>query len=225
MNNRILFGFIAAFLGALVFAFGDLLIPQEGLYFEAAEKPDEFARFVTTGNYKIWAMRGLFGVFFEMFGVLSIYLALRNSRFENLAFWGFVPFMVHVAIGFGLFSVLYFMFPALGQLHLSGTAQATQFAAMEGGLQTTFLIVGSVVWILALILLSIAIWKDKTTLPKWSGIVMTLGFLLIGSPGQMMQFIANLIWGLAFLWMAIHFKKNSGKDGQTVRQGQAVESK
>jgi hypothetical protein len=207
MKNRIIAGFIIAFIGAVIFAFGDLLIPQESLYLEAATKPNEFAHFVTSKNYSIWALRGLFGVFFEMFGVLSIYLALRNTKYECLSFWGLVFYIMHVAIGFGLFSILYFMFPALGKIYLNGTTQAVNHAVMEGTMLITFLGIGALVWLLGILMLSVAIWKENMLLPKWSGLVVTLGILLIMAPGQLSQFSANFIWGLGFLWMAFHYRK------------------
>lgn len=206
IDNRIFWGLVTGFVAALIFAIGDGMIADQGLFMEAASKPKEFADFVTSDSYKLWAIRGLFGVLLEMYAFVALYLALRNGNSERLAFWALILFLVHIAGGQSLFAILYFMFPAIGQLYNEGILQSANLAAMEGDL-LAFVMAGGIIWIIATILFAIAIWRDKT-LPKLSGIVILVGFLLIDAPSSVVQIFANLIWGGAFLWLAISYRKN-----------------
>lgn len=205
IDVRIFWGLLTGTLAALVFAFGDLFLAEQGLFMEAESRPDEFAAFVTSASYRFWAMRGLYAVLLEMFAFLCLYLALRNGRAERLAFWALVLFLVHIASGQSLFAILYYIFPGIGELHQQGVEQVIRLAHMNGGL-FAFVVGGGIVWLIANILFAIAIWRDGT-LPKASGIIILIGFLLIDAPSPIVQFIANLVWGGALLWIAIAYRK------------------
>ncbi|MBD0260399.1 MAG: hypothetical protein ICV83_32180, partial [Cytophagales bacterium] len=74
MKNRIVSCLAILGTAGLVFAFGDLLIPQENLLFEAATRPLDFSRLVTSPDYAWWALRGFIGVIMEMVGTVGLYL-------------------------------------------------------------------------------------------------------------------------------------------------------
>lgn len=139
-------------------------------------------------------------MFFEMFGVLGIYLALRDGPSERLAFWGLAAFLAHVAQGHALFALLYFMFPALGTLFLAGVESAPGHAVVEGQF-AAFMVFGLLTWWVGSFLLALAI-RRSSVLPRWSGFVMLAGFVLVLAPGMVAQLTANLVWGAAFAWMA-----------------------
>ena len=104
-------------LAGILFAFGDLLIPQENVLFKATERPKEFAELVTSSNYSIWAVRGFAGVLMEMIGTVGLYLYLQKTKAERIAFAGLLFTLSHHIFGMGVFAVVYFMFPALGGLY------------------------------------------------------------------------------------------------------------
>jgi uncharacterized membrane protein YhaH (DUF805 family) len=206
IDTRIFWGLMTGSIAALLFAFGDLLLAEQGLFMQADSRPDEFAALVTSDHFRIWAIRGLFGVVLEMLAFLCLYLALRNGRSERLAFWALVLFLVHISTGQSLFAILYFIFPGIGEMHLQGLDQVIGLAHMKGDL-LAFIVGGGIIWVLANILFAIAIWRDGT-LPKASGVVILIGFLLIDAPSPIVQFIANLIWGGALLWIALAYRKH-----------------
>lgn len=207
INNRIFWGLIIGFVASLIFAIGDIMIDDQGLFMQADTKPDEFSNFVTSSSYRFWAVRGLFTVLLEMYAFICLYLALRNGNSERLAFWALILFMVHITTGQSLFTLLYFVFPEVGKLYNDGVKDVIHLAHMKGELMW-FVVGGGIIWIIANVLFAIAIWRDKT-FPKYTGILILIGFLLIDAPSPIIQFLANLIWGGTLLWMAIIYRKHT----------------
>jgi hypothetical protein len=134
MKNRIVSCLAILGTAGLVFAFGDLLIPQENVLLKRPPPPG-FSRLVTSSNYSLWALRGFVGVVMEMVGTVGLYLYLQRTKAERLAFFGLLLTLVHHLMGMGVFAVAYFLFPAVGQLVLAGQAQAAAYASMHGPLQ------------------------------------------------------------------------------------------
>jgi hypothetical protein len=206
MKQRSINCLIVIGLAGMLFAFGDLLIPQENVLFEATKRPADFAKLVTSSNFTLWGLRGFIGVIMEMVGTVGLYLYLQKTKAERLAFIGLLLTLTHHVTGLGVFAIVFFMFPALAKLYLIGDTGALAFAAIEGplaiffGLSLLFTLVG-------LAVMAIAVYKSGV-LPKWSGWLVFLGFLLVPLPGVVLQFATNVLWGSAYLWMAYHIKKN-----------------
>ncbi len=209
MKNRIVSCLAVLGTAGLVFAFGDLLIPQENVLFEAASRPLDFSRLVTSSNYSLWALRGFAGVVMEMVGTVGLYLYLQKTKAERLAFLGLLLTLVHHLMGMGVFAVAYFLFPAVGQLVLAGQAQAIAYASITGPLQV-FMGISLLSTLAGLAVMAAAIWQSGA-LPKWSGWVAFAGFFLIPFPGVALQFFANALWGGAYFWMAYRVWKQYGK--------------
>lgn len=206
MKTRTMLTLCALGVAGLIFAFGDLLIPQENLLFEAQKNPKEFSHLVTSQNYSIWAARGFIGVILEMIGTIGLYLYLQRKRFSKIAFAGFVFTLMHHVLGCGVFAIAFFMFPALGNLYLNGSTQAIEFAAFSQPTLGLFFMVSMATTLIGLALMAIAVQKSND-LPKYSGWLAFVGFALIPFPGVMLQFMANLLWSLAYFWMAFHLAK------------------
>jgi hypothetical protein len=106
------------------------------------------------------------------------------------------------------------MFPALAKLHLNGDMNALSFAAIESHLAIFFFL--SLVFTLAgRAVMAVAVYRSGV-LPRWSGWLAFLGFLLIPLPGVILQFVTNVLWGIAYLWMAYHIKKGDQHAPQPV---------
>jgi hypothetical protein len=220
MKNRIVSCLAILGTAGLVFAFGDLLIPQENVLFEAATHPLDFSRLVTSSNYSLWALRGFAGVVMEMVGTVGLYLYLQRTKAERLAFFGLLLTLVHHLLGMGVFAVAYFLFPAVGQLVLAGQAQAAAYASITGPLQV-FMGLSLLSTLAGLAVMAVAI-RRSGALPKWSGWVAFAGFFLIPFPGVALQFFANALWGGAYFWMAYAVSKQYGKRENTTRIQPAV---
>ncbi|MBO9703300.1 MAG: hypothetical protein J7604_24005 [Sporocytophaga sp.] len=213
MKKRVITGLTILGGAGLLFAFGDLLIPQENVIFEAVSRPKEFAKLVTSTPYQWWAARGFVGILMEMIGTITLYQLLSKTKVERWAFAGLLLSLTHQILGCGVFAVVQFLFPAIGQEILNGNSAIVKHASIDGSLAILFGI--SLISTLAgLGFMAIAIFKSKI-LPKWSGWLAFLGFALIPFPGVALQFIANVIWGGAYFWMAFYiykeYKNNSIK--------------
>ncbi|MEJ8757524.1 hypothetical protein WG947_10975 [Pontibacter sp. H259] len=206
MKKRIVSCLSILGLAGLVFAFGDLLIPQENVIFEAAQRPQAFAELVTSSTYSVWAARGIVGVLMEMIGTVGLYLYLQKTKAERLAFYGLLLTLMHQILGVGVFALVIFLFPAVGEMVLAGNTDAVRFATMDGALGA-FMGASLLFTLAGLALMAVAIWKSGV-LPKWSGWVAFLGFAMIPLPGVAVQFIANALWGAAYFWMAYAVYKN-----------------
>ncbi|MBC5994115.1 hypothetical protein [Pontibacter cellulosilyticus] len=209
MKKRIVSCLSILGLAGLVFAFGDLLIPQENVLFEAAQRPQEFAELVTSPNYSIWAARGLVGVLMEMIGTVGLYLYLQRTRAERLAFYGLLFTLTHHILGLGVFALVIFLFPAVGEMVLAGNMEAIRFATMDGAL-AAFMGASLFTTLAGLALMAVAVWRSGV-LPRWSGWMAFLGFALIPFPGVLLQFLTNILWGAAYFWMAYSVYKNYGQ--------------
>jgi hypothetical protein len=220
MKNRIVSCLAILGTAGLVFAFGDLLIPQENVLLEATTRPLDFSRLVTSSNYSLWAVRGFIGVVMEMVGTVGLYLYLQKTKAERLAFFGLLLTLVHHLMGMGVFAVAYFLFPAVGELVLAGQAQAVAYASITGPLQV-FMGISLLSTLVGLAVMAVAIWRSGA-LPKWSGWVALAGFFLIPFPGVALQFFANALWGGAYFWMAYWVSKQYGRPENTSQQRQDV---
>lgn len=209
MKNRIVLCLAILGTAGLVFAFGDLLIPQENILFEAATRPQDFSWLVTSSDYSLWALRGFAGVIMEMVGTVGLYLYLQRTTAERLAFFGLLLTLVHHLLGMGVFAVAYFLFPAVGQLVLAGQTQAAAYASVTGPLGV-FMGLSLLSTLAGLAVMAVAVWRSGA-LPRWSGWVAFAGFCLIPFPGVALQFFANALWGGAYFWMAYGVAKGHGK--------------
>ncbi len=216
MKNRIVSCLAVLGTAGLVFAFGDLLIPQENVLLEAASRPLDFSRLVTSSNYSLWALRGFAGVVMEMVGTVGLYLYLQKTKAERLAFLGLLLTLVHHLMGMGVFAVAYFLFPAVGRLFLAGQAQAVAYASVTGPLKV-FMGLSLLSTLVGLAVMAVAVWRSGA-LPKWSGWVAFAGFFLIPFPGVALQFFANALWGGAYFWMAYEVSKRYGKTESAARK-------
>jgi hypothetical protein len=202
-NRFIRYGLILIGLAGFIFAIGDALIPQEGDMFAAADDPEGFAGLVTTGNFQLWAMRGLIGVPLEVIGTIALFLGLVGTAREKWAFWGMLLCVLGDLFGMSIFMFAYYIFPEVGSLISTGVETAASVAAAEpmlplfgGGLIITFI---------GLFLFAVAIWKAPERFPKWSGILAFAGFaLLLIQTSYFVQIFANVLWGSAYLWMAAY---------------------
>ncbi len=197
------YGLVVIGLAGFIFAIGDAFIPQEGDMFSASEDPEAFADLVTTDNFRIWALRGLFGVPLEVIGTIALFLGLVGTSKEKLGFWGMVLCILGDLTGLSMFVIAYYIFPEVGSLITGGMESASSVAA-AGPLMPIFG-VGLIATFIGLILFAVAIWNAAERFPKWSGILVVLGFgLILVQTSYVVQILANLIWGGAYLWMAAY---------------------
>lgn len=196
-------GLLLIALAGLIFAGGDALIPQEGTMLNAAEEPEAFAELVTTDNFEIWAFRGLIGVPLEVIGTVALFMGLIGTAREQLAFWGMLLCVIGDVFGVAIFIFAYFVFPQVGQLIMDGMEAAASVAAAETLMPVLGL--GLIMTLIGLILFAVAIWHASDRFPKWSGILVVVGFLmLLIQTSYVIQILANLTWGSAYLWMAVY---------------------
>jgi hypothetical protein len=199
-NRFIRYGLILMGLAGYIFAVGDAFIPQEGAMFQATDDPAAFAELVTTDNFRIWALRGLIGVPLEIIGSLALFFGLIGTKMEKWAFWGMLLCILCDPFGTGLFAIMYYVFPGVGEQILAGNTSAASIASMEAFMP--ILAITFIVTAVGLAFFAYAIWNTDV-FPRWSGILVVVGWLLIlVQTSYIIQILANVVWGSSFLWMA-----------------------
>lgn len=200
-STRILWGLFALVLAAVLFTAGEFFLAQPDLPMNPGADPEAFAQAASEGGFAFWAGRGLLGVFLEAVGMIALYLYLQDSRSERLAFWGMVVNLIGDFFGAVLFGTIFFLYPALGAYALGGPLEVVTVLEPSPGLLAG-MAGGSVV---GLVLIAIAIWRSGM-LPKWSGVVMLAGFVMILAALDVfaLQILGNAVVGLGALWIFLH---------------------
>lgn len=194
-------GLIIIGLAGILFSLGDMLIPQDGAVFSVTENPEVFSNLVTSSNYKFWTLRGFIGVPLETIGTIALFLGLIGTKREKLAFWGMLLCVLGDLFGQGFFTVTTFIFPKVGEMILNGNSTVSSLAALDDFMPVIG--ISFIMTYVGLILFAIAIWSSKR-FPKWSGIIVFIGFLLIMVDTYAVQVITNALWGFGYLWMAFY---------------------
>ncbi len=141
-----------------------------------------------------------------MLGLLSLYLALRDTGVVHLAFWPLVIGLIGVGLTLPFYGVEAFAVHGIGQaavwqhdVTLMRLAQA-----VRTGPQLIMFTVGLLLIGVSAITVATAVWQSRA-LPKWSGVPFALGFAL-----YIPQFFANqpirvahgLLVTVGCLWLA-----------------------
>ncbi len=199
-NRFIRYGLVLMGIAGFIFAIGDAFIPQEGVMFQATDDPETFAELVTSNNFHIWAMRGLIGIPLEIIGTLALFFGLTGTKMEKWAFWGMLLCILCDPFSAGLFAIMFYVFPGVGEQIIAGNTSAASIASMEPFMP--ILGVTFIVTAIGLAFSAYAIWKTEV-FPRWSGVLVVVGWLmLLVQTSYIIQILANVVWGSAFLWMA-----------------------
>lgn len=197
-STRILVGLTALVLAAILFVAGEFVLARGDLLMNPAADPEAFARMVTGGGFTFYAARGLAGAALEAYGMIAIYLYLEPTEAEPWAFWGMLVSVVGDLGGALFFGLMLFVYPSAGTLILDGQTEVAEILALPMG----FLGVMFLVTVVGLACLAVAIWRADR-LPRWSGIVMLVGFLVLLVQVFAVQIAGNVLWGLGALWILI----------------------
>lgn len=191
-------GLLTLGVAGLVYSLGDVLLPNEADFLAARERPQAFAALVTSQPFWIWSLRGMFGEALQAFGALGLLLLLRQTGQYRLGMWSTVLFILAAQLGMTFFTICHHVFPEAGRLMLAGQSGAE---VMKLAIMPDFLLASMVLKYVGLILSAVALARSNCV-PKWCGWVVLLGFLLIMVPLYAVQIGANMLWGIAYLWMA-----------------------
>ena len=189
-------------IAAAVFLGGEFLGVKTELLFDPSADLPNFIALVQSEEFMIWTARGLVGICLEILGALGIYLALLKSRYSLVALAALASTSIGDVAGSAMFGTLYSILPALGEYASTvdqGVIAATQPTALIPILNLTFTVIG-------LSLFAFAIWRSAV-LPRYSGLIVLVGFLLIPFPSAIIQVVANLLWLAGSVWMFVGFNK------------------
>lgn len=201
-STRILWGLFAPVVAAVLFVAGEFVLSRPDLLMNPGADPEAFAQMVTGSGFAFYAGRGVVGVFLETVGMIALYLYLENNRVERLAFWGVLISILGDMVGAAFFGSMLLVYPSVGAVGLEGQTEAV--AAL--GLSPALLGAMFVLTVLGLGLLAVAIWRSGS-LPRWSGIVMLVGFLLLLVQIFAVQVLGNVVWGLGALWIFVRARR------------------
>lgn len=201
-STRILWGLFAPVFAAVLFVAGEFVLPRPDLLMNPSADPEAFAQMVTGSGFAFYAARGVVGAFLETVGLIALYLYLEDSPVERLTFWGVLISILGDMGGAAFFGSMLFAYPSVGAVGLEGQTEAV--AAL--GISPTLLGAMFTLTVIGLVLLAIAIWQSGT-LPRWSGVVMLVGFLLLPVQIFVVQVLGNVVWGLGALWIFVRARR------------------
>lgn len=142
--------------------------------------PDAWAAGSATDSFALSWVFLLPNLIMQILGWIALWGAMRQSRFEGLAFWG----MVLSIVGNGLFlphtGVIAFVTPSLAELYLEGRTELVDVAnqGLFGPLSLPFLI-GSAFGLLAgAICHGLLVWREPS-LPSWAALPYVLHALFL----------------------------------------------
>lgn len=195
-STRIVWGLSAPVVAAVLFVAGEFFLARPDLLMRPDADPEAFRRMVTGSGFLFYAGRGLVGAFLETIGMISLYLYLEESRVERLAFWGMVTSVLGDMAGAAFFGTMLFVYPGIGALGPGGVTEAAAALALPPALLGAML----VPTVVGLVLFAVAIWRS-VSLPRWSGVLLLVGFLILPVQNFVVQILGNVIWGLGALWI------------------------
>lgn len=200
-STRILWGLFALVLAAVLFTVGEFFLARPDLPMNPGADPEAFAQLAAEGGFAFWAGRGLLGVFLEAVGIIALYLYLADSKGERLAFWGLLVSLIGDFASAVLFGSVFFVYPSIGAYALEGELGVASALEVSPALMALL----AVPTVVGLVLFAIAIWRSGV-LPKWSGVVMLAGFVLILAALDVfaLQVLGNATVGLGALWIFVH---------------------
>lgn len=197
-STRIRLGLAAFALAAPLFVAGEFVLARPDLLMTPGSEPGAFAEMVTSGGFLFYAIRGLVGAVLETAGMIAIYMYLIDTEVEPWAFWGMLISIIGDLGGALYFGAMTFIYPAAGALILEGQSAVASVLALPmeflGGM--FLLTLGG------LVCLAVAIWRSSR-LPRWAGILMLVGFLILPVQIFAVQIAGNVLWGLGALWILI----------------------
>lgn len=190
--TRINLGLLALVIAAALFVAGEFVLARGDLLMNPAADPTAFAEMVTGAGFAFYAGRGLIGAFLEAFGMIALYMYLEETPVERLAFWGMTTSILGDIAGGAFFGSMLLVYPkiaatapeAVGALSISPVLLGVMF----------------IVTLVGLALFAVAIWQSPS-LPRWSGVIMFAGFLLLIIQVFAVQIAGNVLWGLGALWI------------------------
>ncbi len=156
-----------------------------------------FARFVTSPGWTIIGDVYIIGVLCLLFGVVALYAVLAESPARQWAAVGMILGVISMALLVGVWMILAFADPILGDLYQSGQQGAGEaFKVMSGGhwsgRMVPVFIVGGLAGLIAAISLGVAIWRSGR-LPKWVGVAFGVAFLLSALSAPFVTLVGALL--------------------------------
>ena len=165
----------------------------------------------------------ILGFILMTLGLFGLYLTLQYTEVNKLAFWGLIFSWMGVGLTLPFYGAEVFGLHAIGQAALDQQNAALLDLANQVRFGPGFIVIITGLLLLAVgaILAAIAIWKSQR-LPKWSGVLFALGFVL-----YIPQYVASqpirvahgiLIAG-GCLWIAFGLWQASSRETQSSGSG------
>ena len=139
-------------------------------------------------------------------GLLGLYLALRDSTVESLAFWAMVIFWLGVGLTLPFYGGEAFGLHAIGQEALKehSTALVGLASVVRSGPELVMFLIGLLLLAISAIIAAVAIWRSNS-FNKWSGIPFAVAFALyipqfFGT--QPIRVAHGLLLTIGCLWIA-----------------------
>ncbi|MBV7338050.1 hypothetical protein KFU94_59460 [Chloroflexi bacterium TSY] len=188
---RIRWGIWGLPLAGLCFLIGLLLRGEPAN--DAATDPTHFAQAVTAPSYIIGWSFLIFGMVLLIFGYLALYGYLASTPVERRASFALLLSVTGTALQIGFFSILSFVAMAIGQNYLAGqTGGIDVMSTLFAGPLIIYLAVATLLYLVGTVMFAVAI-GGSPTLPRWTGILLPVYYLLFLAPAFQLTGITSLI--------------------------------
>lgn len=151
--------------------FSAIGLPLRGPIVLPKANPEHWAQVALIPTHDLaWAIL-LPSLVIQLFGFFALYVYVKDTREDSLAFWG----MVLSIAGNGLFlpftGILAFIDPELGRLTQAGSAEGVRIAAqgVEGALSGPILAASGILLLIGSVLVTVLLWRSPK-LPRWTAV-------------------------------------------------------
>jgi hypothetical protein len=138
-----------------------------------------------------------------LFGVLTLYAYLTNTRVERRAFLAMIFGLAGIALNMPTLGVETYTLPVIGKTYLEGQTDVISIVfALYSGPDNLVLLLGLLLLAIGAIVFAISIWQSGV-LPKWAGVILAIG-LALWFPlfPQITRIIDGLLIGVGGIWLA-----------------------
>jgi hypothetical protein len=151
-------------------------------------------------------MLAMVGFTLVMLGLLGLYLALRATAAEQMAFWALVVGVLAVGLLLPFYGAEAFGLHAIGQeaLRQHSLVLVGLASVVRSGPELIMFLVGLLLLAASAVMAAAAIWKSRT-FAKWSGVPFAVGFALYIPQffgGQVIRVAHGLVVTAGCLWIA-----------------------
>lgn len=153
-----------------------------GPFADPTADPTAFAHWVSAPTFVPATFLFMIGLLLQIFGCVALYGYLIHLPSERWAFFGMILTVTTDALLLAFVGTFAYAFPTVGRLYLRGQTDVLQVAVAFGSSFLVLLLIQAILYSLAAICMSVAIWRSRR-FPTWVALAyLVAGFILAFAP-------------------------------------------